>query len=99
MIFTSYEEPDGIRNIFCCAVVNLRIQRRGGKSAKKRVTVEGGLPKEKNLAVTTRYYGRKALIYRGGDDSREDPPVPIPNTEVKLSRAESTVRSLGREDR
>ena len=67
--------------------------------AEKRVTVEGGLPKEKNLAVTTRYYGRKALIYRGGDDSREDPPVPIPNTEVKLSYAESTVRSLGREDR
>ena len=30
------------------------------------------------------------LIYHGGDDSREDPPVPIPNTEVKLSHAEST---------
>ena len=32
----------------------------------------------------------KGLIYRGGDDSREDPPVPIPNTEVKLSYADGT---------
>ena len=39
------------------------------------------------------------LIYHGGDDSREDPPVPIPNTEVKLSYAESTQRDTAREDR
>ena len=33
---------------------------------------------------------RADLIYHGGDDGREVPPVPIPNTEVKLSHAEST---------
>ena len=37
----------------------------------------------------------KGLIYNGGDDSREDPPVPIPNTEVKLSYADGTA-SCGR---
>ena len=37
----------------------------------------------------------KGLIYDGGDDSREDPPVPIPNTEVKLSYADGTA-SRGR---
>ena len=45
---------------------------------------------ENVLRLQTRYYSRKALIYHGGDDGREDPPVPIPNTEVKLSYAEST---------
>ena len=34
-----------------------------------------------------------------GDDSVEDPPVLIPNTEVKLYYAESTCRATGREDR
>ena len=34
-----------------------------------------------------------------GDDSVEDPPVLIPNTEVKLNRAESTCPATGREDR
>ena len=29
-------------------------------------------------------------IYHSGDDCKEDPPVPIPNTEVKLFNAEST---------
>ena len=29
-----------------------------------------------------------------GDDGKEDPPVPIPNTEVKLFYAESTCREL-----
>ena len=32
-----------------------------------------------------------AEIYNdSGDDGKEDPPVPIPNTEVKLFYAEST---------
>ena len=39
-----------------------------------------------NIVMST----RKRTIYHVGDDSREDPPVPIPNTEVKLSYAEST---------
>ena len=34
-----------------------------------------------------------------GDNGRKDPPVPIPNTEVKLSYAESTQRDTAREDR
>ena len=29
-----------------------------------------------------------------GDDGKEDPPVPIPNTEVKLFYAESTCSEL-----
>ena len=38
---------------------------------------------------------KKAEIYNhSGDDGKEDPPVPIPNTEVKLFYAESTCRLL-----
>ena len=45
--------------------------------------------------VTFRY----GLYIHCGDDSAEVPPVLIPNTEVKLSRAESTRRATDREDR
>ena len=38
-------------------------------------------------------------IQKSGDDGREDPPVPIPNTAVKLSRVESTWLEAAREDR
>ena len=34
--------------------------------------------------------GKPMYIYHSGDDGKEDPPVPIPNTEVKLFNAEST---------
>ena len=34
--------------------------------------------------------GFKPLYNNSGDDSNEDPPVPIPNTEVKLIYARST---------
>ena len=34
-----------------------------------------------------------------GDDEAEDPPVPIPNTEVKLCVAESTIQDTVWEDR
>ena len=34
-----------------------------------------------------------------GDNDGEVPPVPIPNTEVKLIRVESTWRETAREDR
>ena len=45
----------------------------------------------KNVCVRAK---RNALIYNhSGDDGRKDPPVPIPNTEVKLSNAESTCGS------
>ena len=37
------------------------------------------------------YVYRESGIYNhSGDDGKEDPPVPIPNTEVKLFNAEST---------
>ena len=40
-------------------------------------------------------YTRKREIYNhSGDDGKEVPPVPIPNTEVKLFYAESTCRLL-----
>ena len=45
-------------------------------------------------------FDRNGLIYNhSGDYSRKVPPVPIPNTEVKLSYAESTCRDTDREDR
>ena len=34
-----------------------------------------------------------------GDDSKEDPPVPIPNTEVKLFRVDDTWRATAWESR
>ena len=38
---------------------------------------------------------KKAQTYsHSGDDGKEVPPVPIPNTEVKLFYAESTCRLL-----
>ena len=44
--------------------------------------------------------GKNVFWYNhSGDNGRKDPPVPIPNTEVKLSNAESTQRATAREDR
>ena len=41
------------------------------------------------------YVCHESGIYNhSGDDGKEDPPVPIPNTEVKLFYAESTCRLL-----
>ncbi len=36
---------------------------------------------------------------RSGDESKEDPPVPIPNTEVKLISADNTWLEAAREDK
>ena len=41
----------------------------------------------------------KAVIYHCGDVSGEVPPVPIPNTEVKLAGADNTRLATAREDR
>ena len=41
----------------------------------------------------------KFWAYVAGADDVEVPPVPIPNTEVKLDRAESTWLETTREDR
>ena len=43
--------------------------------------------------------GNYRLYNHCGDNSLKDPPVLIPNTEVKLQRAESTCRVTCREDR
>ena len=50
----------------------------------------GGREVRRNCGYNHDITCRKAIIYNGGDDSREDPPVPIPNTEVKLSYADGT---------
>ena len=42
--------------------------------------------KEKNVCILWKH----SVYNHSGDDSKEDPPVPIPNTEVKLFYAEST---------
>ncbi len=42
---------------------------------------------------------KSVKIYAVGVDCGEGPPVPIPNTEVKLTCAENTCLETGREDR
>ena len=42
---------------------------------------------------------KTVLAYVAGADNVEVPPVPIPNTEVKLDRAENTWLEATREDR
>ena len=50
--------------------------------------------------VKRRIYSRKARdIYHCGDNGGEDPPVLIPNTEVKLTSAENTILVTIWEDR
>ena len=41
----------------------------------------------------------KEKVHTDGVDSGEDPPVPISNTEVKLTCAENTCLETGRKDR
>ena len=67
----------------------------GKPCGKDKVTVKGADEKSEGIAVTNTILLPKGIIYNGGDDSREDPPVPIPNTEVKLSYADGTA-SRGR---
>ena len=40
--------------------------------------------------LQTYVYRASGIYNHSGDDGKEDPPVPIPNTEVKLFNAEST---------
>ena len=53
-------------------------------------------PKEGYKKMYIICYGenRSDIYNHSGDDGKEDPPVPIPNTEVKLFYAESTCREL-----
>ena len=41
----------------------------------------------------------KSIRDISGGDGREDPPVPMPNTEVKLSNADNSWLATAREDR
>ena len=60
-----------------------------------------------NPVWVTKYHSREALIIKDGKkpservrvDCHEGPPVPIPNTEVKLMYADNTWRVTAREDR
>ena len=44
-------------------------------------------------------FGFQGTFWIVGVDWGEGPPVPIPNTEVKLASADNTYRVTGREDR
>ena len=48
------------------------------------------LPKKVKIQTCICNYREVEIYNHSGDDSKEDPPVPIPNTEVKLFYAEST---------
>ena len=56
------------------------------------VRIRYGSPKRKK-------YGKHRIANRVGVDSEEGPPVPIPNTVVKLFSAENTWRAAAREDK
>ena len=56
------------------------------------VRIRYGSPKRKK-------YGKHRIPNRVGVDSEEGPPVPIPNTVVKLIRAENTWLEAARENR
>ena len=60
---------------------------RGGKSPRKADDDFSFWIRGKIIPYVRRGSG---IYSHCGDDSREDPPVLIPNTEVKLSYAEST---------
>ena len=71
----------------CYVVVNLPQTEIKEKSSYKSL-VKGIDKNEKKV-----YIQAKACGYsHSGDDGKEVPPVPIPNTEVKLFYAESTCR-------
>ena len=75
-----------------CAVVSLQslAGKRSLKVFETRISrVENGRFSAVNRK--TKYIiGFKPLYNHSGDDSTEDPPVPIPNTEVKLCYARSS---------
>ena len=64
-----------------------RTERNGGIRFEIE---ERGPTRERGKAQTSIYPAETQIYSHCGDDSREVPPVLIPNTEVKLSYAEST---------
>ena len=57
------------------------------------------LPRSSNYSFSLRLIQFSGFYPKVGVDYDEDPPVPIPNTEVKLTRADNTRRAASREDR
>ena len=74
---------------FCYVVVSLLKRRLD----VLKIRLEKGEGKErKKKYIRCRKDGNR--YNHSGDDGKEVPPVPIPNTEVKLFYAESTCRVL-----
>ena len=61
----------------------------------KREDLGKGATRDKKTYVLA----ERPIYNHSGDDGKEDPPVPIPNTEVKLNCAESTCLDTTWEDR
>ena len=57
------------------------------------------LPRSSNYSFSLRLFQFSGFYPKVGVDYDENPPVPIPNTEVKLIRAENTWRAASRENR
>ena len=61
---------------------------------------ETEIKKLKSVSVLFSFEGANLQKKReSGDDSKEDPPVPMPNTEVKLLNVDGTWRVTARESR
>src|SRR6266542_3737242 len=73
------------------------------RSGRGRATTHIGVLRIDGAAATTRRAARRLPrrpdVQNPGDPSGEATPVPIPNTEVKLSSAEDTERAASRENR
>ena len=74
---------------FCYVVVSLL---RKIKTFLKPTAWKKARGKKRKLRICSA--GNREIYNHSGDDGKEDPPVPIPNTEVKLFYAESTCRLL-----
>ena len=57
------------------------------------------LPRSSNYSFSLRLFQFSGFYPKVGVDYDEDPPVPIPNTVVKLTRADNTRRAASREDK
>ena len=82
-----YEERKQTKEVVYYAVVSLQ-------GWKKKIFI-----RERGKNVQRRTDKREREIYHSGGDGGEDPPVLIPNTEVKLTCADNTLRATAREDR
>ena len=58
-----------------------------------------GSKNQRKVVTLFSFEGTNLLKYISGDDSKEDPPVPMPNTEVKLLYVDDTWWVTARESR